>query len=321
MPAEWEPHAATWVAWPTCTEDWAGCLDRAEAEFVELVLALAGSELTHVLAPVEVCTRSTPASLAAHPRVRLHPLTTVEAFLRDTGPTFVIASDGSPLAIDWTFTAWGGRYEDSRRDDAVAGSVAALAGVPTLRSDLVTEGGALEVDGDGTLLAVEATLLDPARNPRATRAELEGLFESLLGISKLIWLDASIEGDDTGGHVDTLARFVAPGRVASLPDCRSRLREARDARGRALEVVDLPTPPPIALRGRPLPASYANFYIANRSILVPQFEVPTDRDALEILGSLFPGREAIGIPCRTLLRGLGSVHCMTQQQPACDPAR
>jgi agmatine deiminase len=168
MPAEWEPHAATWVAWPTCAEDWAGCLDRAEAEFVELVLALAGSELTHVLAPEEVCTRSTPESLAAHPRVRLHPLSTVEAFLRDTGPTFVVASDGSPLAIDWTFNAWGGRYEDSRRDDAVAGSVAALAGVPTLRSDLVTEGGALEVDGDGTLLAVEATLLDPARNPSAT---------------------------------------------------------------------------------------------------------------------------------------------------------
>jgi agmatine deiminase len=316
MPAEWEPHAATWVAWPTSADDWPGCLDRAEAEFVGLARALAESEITHVLAPEAACARSALTSLAAHPRIRTHAVETVEAFLRDTGPTFVAADDGGLVAIDWTFNAWGGRYDDSRRDDAVARIVASLAGVPALRSDLVTEGGALEVDGEGTLLAVEGTLLDPARNPAATRAGLESRFASLLGISKVIWLDASIEGDDTGGHVDTLARFVAPGRVAGLPECRARLGAARDARGRPLEVVDLPMPPPIEAEGRRLPASYANFYISNRSILVPQFEVPTDREAVEVLGSLFPGRKPVGVPCRTLLRGLGSVHCLTQQQPA-----
>jgi agmatine deiminase len=249
MPAEWEPHAATWVAWPTSADDWPGCLDRAEAEFVGLARALAESEITHVLAPEAACARSALTSLAAHPRIRTHAVETVEAFLRDTGPTFVAADDGGLVAIDWTFNAWGGRYDDSRRDDAVARIVASLAGVPALRSDLVTEGGALEVDGEGTLLAVEGTLLDPARNPAATRAGLESRFASLLGISKVIWLDASIEGDDTGGHVDTLARFVAPGRVAGLPECRARLGAARDARGRPLEVVDLPMPPAAADRG------------------------------------------------------------------------
>jgi agmatine deiminase len=321
MPAEWEPHAATWIAWPTCTEDWAGCLDEATAEFVGLARALAESELTHVLAPHAERAGSALASLAAHPRIRMHPVATVEAFLRDTGPTFVRAGDGSLLAIDWTFNAWGGRYDDSKRDDAVARIVASLAGTPALRSDLVAEGGALEVDGEGTLLAVEGTLLDPARNPGATRAEVESLFESLLGISKVIWLDAALEGDDTGGHVDTLARFVAPGRVACVPDCRAPLRGARDARGRELEVVELPMPPPIEAEGRRLPASYANFYLTNRSVLVPELGVPSDRDALAILAGLFPRRKPVGIPCRALLRGLGSVHCLTQQEPAAAPAR
>jgi agmatine deiminase len=315
MPAEWEPHAATWVAWPTSTSDWAGCLDRAQAEFAALVRALLESEVTHVLAPDPEAVRAALGPPAAHPRLRLHRVVTAEAFLRDTGPTFVATDGGGLVAIDWHFDAWGGRYEESRRDDAIAGVVAALAGVPALRVDLVAEGGALEVDGEGTLLASRGALLDPKRNPGATRAECERRLAALLGVSEVIWLDAVLEGDDTGGHVDTLARFVAPGRVVSVPDCRERLRRARDARGRALEVVDLPMPPPIEAEGRRLPASYANFYIADGAVLVPQFGAPTDREALALLGALLPGREAIGVPCRTLLRGLGTVHCLTQQQP------
>ena len=332
MPAEWEPHAATWLAWPHAETTWPGCLADAEREFETLVRALARSERVELLAQSDAhaaALRARLGELARSGAVRLHVIPTDDVWMRDIAPTFVRDGAGGLLALDWTFNAWGGKYAPWDRDDAVAARVASLAAVTRERIALVTEGGALEVDGQGTLLVTEPTLLDEKRNPGASREGIEKQLGELLGVRRVIWLGEGIEGDDTDGHIDDLARFTAPGRVvcarepdprdpnhAPLEECRARLAAARDAGGRPLEVVDLPMPPAVrAENGDRLPASYANCYVANRAVLVPTFGAPSDARALETLGPLFPGREVIGIPSRSLVRGLGAVHCLTQQQP------
>lgn len=332
MPAELEPHAATWVAWPHNPETWPGCLPEAEAEFEAILAALAASEPVRVLAQGEAHAEAVAARTCRHSSVSIHVAPSDDSWLRDTGPTFAIDAEAGLVAIDWTFNAWGGKYPPWDRDDAVAARVAALAGCPALRPGLVVEGGALEVDGSGTLIATRSSLLDPRRNPGLDRAELERRLGALLGVTRFVWLDGAIAGDDTDGHVDNLARFVAPGRVvcareddagdpnhAPLEACRRALERARDARGRPLEVIDLPMPAPVAAGGDRLPASYANFYVSNRAVLVPTFGVPTDAAALDRLGDLFPDRDVVGVRCRALVRGLGAVHCLTQQQPAWPP--
>ncbi|HTO70044.1 MAG TPA: agmatine deiminase family protein [Myxococcota bacterium] len=332
MPAEWEPHAATWVAWPHAETTWPGCLADAEREFETLVRALAASEQVELVAQSEAHAAALAVRLGAlvdSGAVRLHVIPTDDVWMRDIGPTFVRDGEAGLVALDWTFNAWGGKYAPWQRDDAVAARVATLSGVACERPGFVVEGGALEVDGDGTLLVTERTLLDPKRNPGISRGHVEKLLGELLGVRAVIWLGEGIEGDDTDGHIDDLARFVAPGRVVSarepdrsdpnhepLEDCARRLRAARDARGRSLEVIDLPMPPAVRAGPDRLPASYANFYVANRAVLVPTFGAPSDGVVLETLRPLFPGRTVVGIPSRALVRGLGAVHCLTQQQPA-----
>ena len=332
MPAEWEPHAATWLAWPHAETTWPGCLAEAEREFEALVRALARSERVELLAQSAAHgekLRARLGELARSGAVRLHVIPTDDVWMRDIAPTFVRDGAAGLLALDWTFNAWGGKYAPWDRDDAVAARVATLAGVARERIALVTEGGALEVDGQGTLLATEPTLLDEKRNPGASKEAIEKQLGELLGVRCVIWLGDGIEGDDTDGHIDDLARFTATGPVvcarepdprdpnhAPLEECRARLAAARDARGRPLQVIDLPMPPAVrAENGDRLPASYANFYVANRAVLVPTFGAPSDVGALETLRPLFPGREVIGVPSRSLVRGLGAVHCLTQQQP------
>jgi agmatine deiminase len=318
MPAEWEPRAASWLAWPTSLDDWADCLDAAEAEFVGLVRALAARERTELLTSDLLHVRSRLAHVSAEPSLRLHEIPTAEPYLRDTGPGFVHDASGELRAIDWRFDAWGGKYPGSRVDDAVAARIAALACVPHVRCDLVVEGGALEPDGEGTLLATRSSLLDPKRNPGLTEALLAERLHELLGIEHIVWIEGSVAGDDTDGHVDNLARFTAPGRVVCLPGVEG-LAGARDARGRTLERIELPPPPDLRADGRPLPASYANFYLATGAVLVPQFGVDTDTDALETLRALLPEREPVALPVRTLLRGGGGLHCLTQPQPQPQP--
>jgi len=316
MPAEWGRHAATWIAWPWSETDFLGDVGSAEDAYVEIVRALAPHEAVRVLVRDPAHAAHVRARLGALP-ADLHTVPAREIWLRDTGPTFV-HEGAEVVAIDWTFNAWGEKYPASIADDAVAGRIAALAGVRALRPGLVVEGGALEVDGDGTLLAVESSLLAPTRNPGVSRRDLERRLGELLGVSRVIWLAAELPGDDTDGHVDNVARFTAPGRVAcvrGLADCRARLRAARDARGRPLEVATLPQPPPLEWRGEPVPASYANFYVANGVVLVPVFGVATDAEALATLGKLFPGRAIAPIPALALVRDKGGVHCLTQQQP------
>jgi agmatine deiminase len=331
MPAEWEPHAATWVAWPHAETTWPGCLADAEREFETLVRALARSERVELVAqsePHAETLRARLGELAQSGAVRLHVIPTDDVWMRDIAPTFVRDGARGLLAVDWTFNAWGGKYAPWDRDDAVAARVASLAGVTRERIELVTEGGALEVDGEGTLLATEPTLLDPKRNPGASKEAIEKCLGELLGVRHVVWLGDGIEGDDTDGHIDDLARFVAPGRVvcarepdrsdpnhAPLEECRARLAAARDARGRALEVIDLPMPPAVRAGPDRLPASYANFYIANAAVLVPTFNDPADRVALGRLAELFPDRPVVGIHAVDLVWGLGTLHCLTQQQP------
>ncbi len=324
MPAEWGRHAATWVVWPHCEDTWPNCLAEAQTEFETLVRALAESEPLHILVQDGELGRDVAARLRdIEAGVHLHQVATDDAWMRDIGPTFVEDATHGTLAIDWQFNAWGGKYPPWDRDDAVAARVATLAGVPRVRADLVAEGGSLEVDGQGTLIATEATLVDERRNPGQKRSDIEQTLTGLLGVTRFLWLDGSIEGDDTDGHVDQIARFVAPGRIvcSHAPDpgdpnhdplerCRARLTREPD-----FEVIDLPLPPPLEADGQPLPASYANFYLANGAILVPTFNVPSDEPALNLLGDLFPSRQPLPIPSKTLVRGLGSVHCLTQQQP------
>lgn len=328
MPAEWEPHAATWVAWPHSRETWPSCMPEAEAEFEGLVRALAQSEQVQVLVRDDDLrgeVRARLGELAASGRVHLHTVATDDAWLRDTGPTFVHDAESGLVALDWTFDSWGGKYPPWDRDAAVAERIAALAGATHRRVDLVVEGGALETDGAGTLLA-SAALADARRNPGIERADVERVLQDLLGTERILWIDGAIPGDDTDGHIDQIARFTAPGRAVCtraldrdhhdrepFEYCRQRLLEAD------LDVVDLPMPPPLEVDGAELPASYANFYIANAAVLVPRFGVPTDVDALDLLARLFPTRKVLGVPSRTLLHGLGSLHCLTQQQPESQP--
>lgn len=320
MPAEWEPHRATWLAWPENPDDWGDCREAVEVEFAALVAELLSCEPTHVLTRDPERARARLRELAPGTDPEIHELETVEAFLRDTGPTFVQGTEGL-VAIDWSFDGWGGRHPSAMRDDGVASRVAALCDIPVRKSALHAEGGAFEVDGEGTGLATRSTLL--AHNPQLSRGQVEAELRACLGVRRVLWLEGQLAGDDTGGHVDTLARFVGPGRVVrtrggpqdDLTDLEETLRAAPDARGRTLEICELPAPTMIRHRGQPLPASYSNFYLANGAVLVPQFGVPEDSLALKCLSSLWPSRRVIGVSSRVLLRGLGSIHCLTQQQP------
>jgi agmatine deiminase len=261
--------------------------------------------------------------------VRLHPIPSNDVWMRDIAPTFVRDASGALVALDWTFNSWGGKYPPWDLDDAVASRVAEFCGIPRVRPGLVAEGGAIEVDGEGTLLVTEPTFVRPTRNPGMSRDEIEQKLRELLGATCVVWLGEGIEGDDTDGHVDDVARFVRPGTVvcaresdrsdpnhAPLEELGLRLRAARDSAGRRLEVIDLPMPEPVLADGEYLPASYANFYVCNGAVLVPVFGCANDKPALEVLRRLLPRREIVPIPSRTLVRGLGAVHCLTQQQPA-----
>ena len=306
MPAEFEPHAATWLCWPHNRDNWPQNLADAEREFRALVELIAESEEVHVL--VEDVREK-----AAIPNVRFHVVPSDDAWLRDTGATFVQGPRGL-VALDWGFNGWGGAYP-CLLDAQVGARIADLAGAEYRSPDLVTEGGALETDGEGSLLATRSSLLDPQRNPDLDPTRAEALLGQWLGIERVLWVEGAIDGDDTAGHIDNLARFVAPGHVVSgVPEAAKSLRGRRDARGRELEVSELPLPR-VGHGGEPLPASYANFYVANSIVAVPRFGVAEDDRAIDVLRPLFPGRRVVGVECRTLLAGLGGPHCLTQQQP------
>ncbi len=339
MPAEWEPHAATWLAWPHEKTDWPGKFAPIPWVYADIVRRLSQVERVRILVENSAMERavihilkSAGAKLAA---VEFFRVPTNRGWIRDFGPIFVRNGKDRIAATNWHFNAWA-KYDDWKRDDDANDKLAAklkwkLRSAEHRGRRVVLEGGSIDVNGLGTMLTTEECLLSPiqARNPGLSRNDLAEIFRDYLGITNVLWLKNGIAGDDTHGHVDDLARFVDPETVVvvtetdpsdmnyrPLQENLALLREMKDQEGRALRVETLPMPAPVFFDGQRLPASYANFYIANRTVLVPTFNDPNDRIALTKLAALFPGRNVIGIACLDLVLGLGTIHCMTQQEPA-----
>ena len=371
MPAEWESHRSTWLAWPHYRPDWPGKFEPIPWVYAEVVRHLARHERVDLIVNDARSEKSAESVLqradALNPNIHFHRWPTDRVWTRDSGCTFVIARKSSNLsfraerdssladhapesgvcpelaegnlapslcAISWRFNAWA-KYPNWKEDAKLASRMAKSAKAAEIRPvcgkvPIVLEGGSIDVNGQGTLLTTEECLLSKVqqRNPQMTREDYESVFAEYLGIKKVIWLGKGIEGDDTHGHVDDLARFVGPATIVTMleaqPDVPNyeplqenlrRLTSATDQSGKPLQIIGLPMPRPVIFAGRRLPASYANFYMANGVVLVPVFNDPNDRIALNTLADLFPDREIVGIYSGDLIWGFGAMHCMTQQQP------
>jgi agmatine deiminase len=328
LPAEWEPHAATWLAWPHRRQTFLGDFADIPRAFVRLVRLLAGYEPVRVIGTGLVLDDA-KASLQGIANVELVDIPTSDSWLRDTGPAFLTSAGGVPLrAVVFDFNAWGGKYPPWDADAAVAGHIAAHLGLDTVRPGIVLEGGAIETDGEGTLLVNHRCIDDPRRNPGLSRDELAAVLKQSLGIEQVLWVGGELAGDDTDGHIDQLARFVAPGRVvaARQPDRNdpnheplennlTLLQTLVDARGHKLEVIPLDLPPRVGFAGVQLPASYLNFYLLNGAVIVPTFDHAADAAAVTTLATLFPGRTIEPFSALELIRGRGGVHCVTRDQP------
>ncbi len=357
MPAEWEPHAATWLAWPHYEPDWPGKFEPIPWVYAEIVRYLSRGERVEIVvkdAPLEKTARRTlKRAHALNDNVRFHLWPTDRVWTRDSGCAFVfealesqnphpVAENATRVghsrglaAITWRFNAWA-KYPNWKRDGKIGGLMAKAVGANPLQPEfkgarVVLEGGSIDDNGCGSLLTTEECLLSRVqqRNPEMKKRDYERIFAEYLGAWNVIWLGSGIVGDDTHGHVDDITRFVSPDAVVSCVDAdpksenyealRENIRRLRDATtesGKPLATIDLPMPAPIYFEGRRLPASYANFYIANGVVLVPVFNDPNDRVALDILADIFPDRDVVGIYCGDLIWGFGAIHCMTQQQPA-----
>ena len=326
MPAEWEPHEATWLAWPHEKSDWPGKFAPIPWLYAEIVRHLARVEKVRIITEDDRAVRSMlRKSYADLDAVEFFPYPTNRSWTRDYCPLFVKKKSGEAALTHWRFNGWA-KYSNFELDSAVPALIARDLHIERIAPGLVLEGGAIDVNGAGKLLATEECLLSPVqqRNPGVPRRALESALKKFLGASEIIWLNRGIAGDDTHGHIDDIARFTSPDTVVAAvePDRTSpnheplkenlaRLRSRGD-----LRVVTIPMPEPVYFAGQLLPASYANFYIANKIVLAPTFADPNDRAALNTLQRLFPDRAVIPIPCRDLVLGLGTLHCMTQQQPA-----
>jgi len=339
MPAEWETHSATWLAWPHEKSDWPGKFAPIPWVYADIVRHLSHVERVRILvesAEMERAVRGILKKAGANlSAVDFFRVPTNRGWIRDFGPIFVRSPKGEPAVTNWHFNAWA-KYDDWKKDDAANARLSPKLkwkmSSPKFRGRrVVLEGGSIEVNGLGTMLTTEECLLSPvqARNPGVSRKELAAIFRDYLGVTNVLWLKNGIAGDDTHGHVDDLARFVNPTTVISvieddpsemnyqsLQENLALLREMKDQDGRGLQIETLPMPEPVYFGGQRLPASYANFYIANQLVLVPTFNDSRDVIALTKLAGLFPGRKVVGIACLDLVLGLGTIHCMTQQEPA-----
>ena len=331
MPSEWAPHAATWVAWPSDSNLWEQNLCPARAAFVRLVAAIAEDETAEVLVPDGAQEERARAMLPER-NVRLHRVPFGDIWLRDTAPIFLSGDGEAPALVRFAFNGWGGKYV-LPHDDRVAERIAAIAALPSFHEDWVLEGGAVDVDGAGSVLTTRQCMLNPNRNGAVEQRDVEAVLRRSLGVDKVLWLGEGLVNDHTDGHVDTVVRFVRPGVVVAMearstddPNrdiLRALVREAEevaDARGQRLDVVRIPSPGRIVdSAGRVMPASYVNFYVTNANVVVPTYGAPWDDEAVETIGALFPGRRAIGIDARAILSGGGALHCITQQQPRTTP--
>ncbi len=339
MPAEWAPHRGTWLSWPHKEASWPGKFEPVPPIFARMVHYLAEGEEVHINvldATMEADVRRRVAAEGANmANVFFHRFPTNDAWCRDHGPIFVQRNTPhgrEEAIIDWGYNAWGGKYPPYDLDDQIPTLVGQEYGIRVFHPGIVMEGGSIDVNGAGTLLTTEACLLNPNRNPELSREQIEQYLKDYLGVRHILWLGDGIEGDDTDGHVDDLTRFVNPTTVVTvveknrkdrnyepLQENLQRLAKMADQDGRPLQVVHLPMPRRLEYEGQRLPASYANFYIANRVILVPTYDDPADGEALRVLERCFPGRRVIGIDCTDLVWGLGAFHCVSQQWPRLSP--
>ena len=331
MPAEWESHAATWLSWPRRQGiSFPGSFDRVLPTLRRMVEMLVESEPVCI----NICNGAHEAeareALDGLPMdcITFRSIPTNEPWCRDHGPIFLTRPQDPKLAvIDWGYNAWGGKYPPFDLDDLVPTRVAEMLELPVWEGGMILEGGSIDVNGEGACLTTESCLLNPNRNPDLTRQQVEQRLREYLGVRDILWLARGTEGDDTDGHVDNLARFVSERTVLAivekdrdnpnyqpLQENLDRLRQMQ-IEGRALEIVELPTAQRMVREELVLPASYANFYIANQVVLAPTYGQPNDEITLSILRDHFPGRRVIGMDCRELIWGLGAFHCLTQQQP------
>jgi len=337
MPAEWEPHTSTWLTWPRPDGiSFPGHYDAIPPVYAKLIGHLVEGEDVNINVWDAEMEASVRGVLSKHgtplERVRFHHFPAYEPWCRDHGPLFLLREQNGRrqrAIVDWGYNAWGGKYPPYDLDDAVPQHVAKLRGLPLFSPGIVMEGGALEVNGCGTLLTTTACLLNPNRNPSLSKGEIEQFLRDYLGVEQILWLGEGIIGDDTDGHIDDLTRFLNPSTVATvveadpaddnyaiLQENLHRLRHYRDRSGKSLRIIELPMPGIIEREGQRLPASYANFYIANGVVIVPTYRHKNDRVALDLLQREFTGHKVVGVDSTELIWGLGSFHCITQQEPA-----
>ena len=336
MPAEWHPHQSTWLTWPRNPETWPDRVTQVEQIYLEMISALTPHEIVNLLVDndeTEQVVRGR-CSEATASRIRFHHIQTVDSWIRDYGPNFLLGPNGEGAFNDWIFNAWGNKYEELKKDDSVPRRLEPFLKLKRFSPGIVMEGGSIEVNGAGCVLTTEQCLLNPNRNPQLSREEIEEYLKDYLGVTKVLWLAEGIVGDDTDGHIDDIARFVNPNTIVCaveddpqdanyelLQDNLARLKAMTDDRGQPFEIVTLPMPGIVGGSSTStrdldrLPASYANFYIANNVVLAPVFGHANDARAVDILQKLFPTRQVIPINCEPLVWGMGTIHCVTQQQP------
>ncbi len=328
MPAEWSAHEATWLSWPKDPVTFPGdSVKKVEQTYVQMMGELRHGERVDLLVDNQETQDAVSNMMGQKDNVMFHKIRTVDVWVRDYGPIFVKGK--GIAATKWTFNAWGDKYEELKYDDTAGMQVAAYTGFQTFKPGIVLEGGSIDVNGLGSCITTKQCLLNPNRNPQLKQKDIEMLLRDYLGITHVIWLEKGVAGDDTDGHVDDIARFVNPNTVVCMVEKDERdenyevlksnfeqLSASMDQSGSRLNVIPIQMPGKVSLEDTRLPASYANFYIANSVVLVPVFNDPNDRQALETLRHAFPHKKVVGVDCRALVQGLGTIHCVTQQQPA-----
>src|SRR6266536_2931380 len=337
MPAEWHSHNATWLTWPKDLETWPDRVPQVEEIFLQMMAAIAPHEIVNLLVDDEETEAYVRGSFTfpEAENIRIHQIRTVDSWIRDYGPNFLLNDKRGLAYNDWNFNAWGNKYEELKKDDYIPARLESLLQVPRFEPGIVMEGGSIEVNGAGCVLTTEQCLLNPNRNPDLSRGGIEKYLKEYLGAKKILWLGEGIVGDDTDGHIDDIARFVGPNGILCaveedpqdanykpLQNNLERLRNMTDLNGRPFEIVTVPMPGIVGGSSTAsrdlerLPASYANFYIANDVVLVPVFGRVNDNRATEIIQRVFHSRLVVAIDCEPLVWGMGTIHCVTQQQPA-----
>lgn len=339
MPAEWEPQEAIWFSWPHNRETWPGAFDAVPGLFAEIVQQISDSQKVRLNVANQEMVQQVQALLAEQKtnleNVSFHLNPTNDSWARDHGPIYIVRDQSNGqrqrALTNWEYNSWGDKYPPYALDNGIPERIANEFGEHLFNGDMVLEGGSIDVNGAGTLLTTTSCLLNPNRNPHLTKAQIEDRLRDYLGVSKILWLEEGIIGDDTDGHIDDITRFVSPSAVVTaieenpedenfLPLMQNLelLREMSDQDGHPLEIIRLPMPDPVYFQEHRLPASYANFLICNEVVLVPVYRCPQDQAALGILQDLFPARKVVGIDCTPLIWGLGAIHCISQQQPQAD---